>query len=199
MGIGSLIIFIAMILIAGATASVMLQVMSTMEEQARRTGEETIRDISSGLQVTHVSGYCNGTLITRLALFLTTSAGSNDIDLSYTYISVSDSTTQVILNYNSTCFSSSASSGLFGTLNMSNLTSTNFGIIVVRDIDNSCTSTNPIINNDDLVVLVIDAYDCFSGIGKRTEVNGRVIPEIGLNGIFGFITPSAYTNTIIDL
>jgi flagellin FlaB len=138
-------------------------------------------------------------LITRLAIFLTTSAGSMDIDLSYTYVSITDSVNQVILNFNSSCFSTSTSNGLFGTLNMTNVTSSNYGVIVVRDVDSSCTSTNPILNSDDLVVLIIDSYDCFSGIGTRKEVTGRVIPEVGLNGVISFTTPSAYVNNIIDL
>jgi len=38
-GIGALIIFIAMILVAGVTASVMLQVMNSMQQQALNTGQ----------------------------------------------------------------------------------------------------------------------------------------------------------------
>ena len=44
-GIGSLIMFIAMIIVAGVAASVMIQTMNSLEEQAMTTGRETIRDI----------------------------------------------------------------------------------------------------------------------------------------------------------
>ena len=47
-GIGSLIMFIAMIIVAGMAASVMIQTMNSLEEQAMTTGRETIRDVSSG-------------------------------------------------------------------------------------------------------------------------------------------------------
>lgn len=188
-----------MILVAGIAASVMIQTMNSLQQQAMQTAEETVGDVSSGLKVTQVSGYGNGSKITQLAIFLTPSAASRDIDLTYAYISLSDTNNQVILTYDSNCFSSSVSSGLFGTLNASNLTSTTYGVMVVRDVDSSCSFSTPVINNDDLVVLLINTSKCFSGISKRTEVYGRVIPEKGMSGMIGFTTPGAYVSTIIEL
>jgi flagellin FlaB len=188
-----------MILVAGIAASVMIQMMNTMQEQALRTGQETLRDISSGVKVSHISGYYNGTTISQLGFFLETTAGSEDIDLTYTYITLSDTTKQVVLTYNSTEFSTSTTNGLFSTLNLSNLTSSNYGVLVIRDVDSSCSSSKPVINSDDLVVLIVDAGDCFSGIGTRTDVSGRITPEQGMNGVIVFTTPSAYVDTIIDL
>jgi len=46
-----------MVLVAGIAASVILQTMNSLEEQALSTGRETTRDISSGLRVTQVTGY----------------------------------------------------------------------------------------------------------------------------------------------
>ena len=198
-GIGSMIIFIAMILVAGIAASVMIQTMNSLQQQAMQTAEETVGEISSGLKITHISGYSNGSKITQLAIFLTTTAASRAMDLSYTYISLSDTNNQVVLTYNSSCFSSSVSNGLFGTLNSSNLTATIYGVMVIRDVDNSCSSSTPTINNDDLVVILINTSKCFSGISKRTEVTGSVIPEKGISGLIGFTTPSAYVDTIVEL
>jgi len=198
-GIGSLIVFIAMVLVAGIAASVILQTMNSLEEQALSTGRETTRDISSGLRVTQVTGYKNGSSIDLLAIFIRTTAGSMDVDLNYTFISISDTSTQIILSYNSNVFSSSVSNGLFGTVNSSNLSATTYGIMVIRDIDGSCTSSNPVINNDDLVVLIINTSKCFSGIGTRTKVSGKVMPEYGISGVISFTTPSTYINTIIEL
>ena len=199
MGIGSMIIFIAMILVAGVTASVMIQTMNSLQQQALRTGEETVRDISGGLKVTHVTGYNNGSKITQVAIFLVPLAGSGDINMTYADISLSDTTSHVILSCNNSCFSSSISNGLFNTLNASNLTATTYGIMVVRDIDGSCSSTTLTINDEDLIVLLVNTSKCFSGISTRTEIFGDVIPEYGISGIISFITPSAYINTIIDL
>ena len=198
-GIGSLIVFIAMILVAGIAASVIIQTMNSLQQQALLSGEETMRDISSGLKVTHVSGYNNGSTISQLAIYLTTTAGSDAMDLTYAYISLSDTNKEVILNYSTNSFSSSVSNGLFGTLNASNLTVSTYGIMVIRDIDNSCSSDAPILNGDDLIVLLVNTTKCFSGISTRTEVFGNVIPENGISGVISFTTPSAYIDTIIEL
>jgi len=198
-GIGSMIIFIAMILVAGVTASVMIQTMNSLQQQALKTGEETVRDISSGLKVTHVTGYHNGSKITQIAIFLVPLAGSSEINMTYADISLSDTASHVILSCNNSCFSSSISNGLFNTLNASNLTATTYGIMVVRDIDGSCSSATLTINDEDLIILLVNTSKCFSGISTRTEIFGEVIPEYGINGIISFTTPSTYINTIIDL
>jgi flagellin FlaB len=198
-GIGSLIIFIAMILVAGIAAQVLIQTMDSLQEQALKTGEETLRDISGGLEVTHASGYYNGSTITQLAIFSGPTGASEDIDLTYGYISISDSSTKVILNYTATCFASSPTGGLFGTLDSSKLSASTYGILVIRDIDGSCTSDNPVINERDLVVLMVNTTQCFSGIGTRTDVFGYVHPEYGVSGVIAFTTPSVYVDTIIDL
>lgn len=198
-GIGALIIFIAMILIAGITASVMIQTMNSLQQQAVRTTEETIKDISSGLKVTHVSGFVQNQSITQLAIFVTTTAASDAIDLSYGFLSLTDSTTKVILNYSNACFSRSVSNGLFNTLDTNNLTSSVYGVLVVRDIDGSCNATKPVIDDEDMIVILVNTDACFSGIGPRTQVAGEIYPEHGFRGLIGFTTPSVLSQTIVDL
>jgi len=198
-GIGSLIIFIAMILVAGIAASVMIQTMNNLQQQAVKTSQQTIRDISSGIQVTHVSGYARNSRITQLAIFITPTAASEAIDLSNTILSLSDSTNKVVLNYTSQCYSSSASNGLFGTLNSSGLTASRYGIIVIRDADGSCNALKPVINDEDMVVLLLNTTTCFSGIGPNVQVMGEIYPEFGISGRIGFTTPSSIVSTIVDL
>jgi len=198
-GIGTLIIFIAIILVAGVTASVMIQTMNSLQQQALKTSEETLKDISSGITVTHVSGHVDNSKIAQLAIFISPTAASEDIDLTYVIISLSDSTSKVVLNYTSLCFNNSVSNGLFGTLNSSKLTSSRFGIIVIRDADGSCTASKPIINDQDLIVLMVNTTKCFSGIEPRVSVSGEIYPEYGIRGIIGFTTPSSFVNTIVDL
>lgn len=198
-GIGALIIFIAMIMIAGVTASVMIQTMTNLQEQAIDTSSETLKDISSGVKVLSVSGYVSNSTITQLAIFVTTLAASDAIDLNFSILSLSDSTKKVILNYTSACFSNSVSNGLFDTINASNLSSSDYGLLVIRDIDGSCTALEPVITEDDLVVLIVNTTACFSGIEPRIEVSGELYPEHGVKGMISFTTPSVFTKTIIDL
>jgi flagellin FlaB len=188
-----------MIMVAGIAASVIIQTMNSLQEQALTTGSETIKEVSSGVKVTQVTGYYNGTKISQLAIFLRTVAGSSGVDLNYTYISLSDTAKQVVLNYTTKCFSTSVSNGLFATLNSSNLSATTYGIMVVRDFDSSCSQSVPLINSDDLVVLLVNSTKCFSGIDTRTDVTGNVVPDYGSNGVISFTTPSAFIDTVIEL
>ncbi|MBP1662360.1 MAG: flagellin protein [Thermoplasmatales archaeon] len=198
-GIGALIIFIAMVMVAGVTASVMIQTMNNLQDQAVKTSEETIRDISSGLKISFVSGFVQNATITQLAIFVGTTTASDDVDLTYSILSLSDSSNKVILNYTSSCYSNSISNGLFGTVSTSNLTSSQYGLLVIRDIDGSCNRTKPILNDEDLVVLLVNTSTCFSGLGTRTEVTGEIYPEHGIHGILGFTTPSTFEHSIVDL
>jgi len=198
-GIGSLIVFIAMLMVAGVAASVIIQTMTGLQEQALKTADEVIKDISSGVKVTHVSGFYDGSKIEQLAIYVSVTTGSNPVDLSYAYISLSDSSTQTILTYDSTCYSGSVSDGIFGTVNSSNISNEEFGLMVIRDIDNSISSTTPTINREDLVVLLVNTTACFSGIDTSTTVSGRIIPEYGMRGLIAFNTPPAFSDTIIEL
>ena len=188
-----------MLLIAGVAASVMIQIINTMQNQALQTGQDTIRDISSGIRVTQISGHSNSTKITQLGLFISATTGSEAIDVSAATLSLSDTNMQSILYYDSNCYSNSVSNGLFNTINSSNLTSSTFGLIVIRDSDNTCKINSPNINSDDLVVLIVNTTKCFSGLDTRTKVTGKIIPEQGISGVIGFTTPNVFVSTIIEL
>lgn len=83
-GIGTLIVFIAMVLIAAVAASVLITTSETLQQRARSVGTQTIREVSSGLSIDDIVGYTNEnkTLIEYLALQVRPRAGSRDIDLS---------------------------------------------------------------------------------------------------------------------
>ena len=88
---------------------------------------------------------------------------------------------------------------MFSTINSSNLSSTTYGVIVIRDIDSSCASATPTVNRGDLIVLMVNTTQCFTGLDTRTEVFGSVVPEYGMNGVISFTTPASYIDTIIEL
>ena len=91
-GIGAMIVFIAMVLVAGIAASVLIQTSTTLESQALTTGKETTAEVSSGLDVVNIEGYKSGAgTIDMLAIAVRPRAGSADIDLAQTVIEISDS------------------------------------------------------------------------------------------------------------
>ena len=212
-GIGAMIVFIAMVLVAGIAASVLIQTSTKLETQAMRSGQETIAEVSGGIAVFDIIGK-KGTDIQYLGITIRTRAGSPNIDLNETVLILSDETEKVVLQYggwNTTWHFNSSSNATTGRLfggdgvggTWSNLSDEEFGIIVLEDADSSCTRTYPVINSGDKVVLTIQcgaASGCFSGeISERTDVFGKVIPEVGSPGVISFTTPAAYNDDIFDL
>jgi archaeal flagellin FlaB len=198
-GIGAMIVFIAMVLVAGIAASVLVQTSTTLEMQALKTGSQTVSEVASGIAIEGVEGYTSGNSIERLAIEIKPRSGSPDVDLSTTIVEISDSMNKYVLNYSGTLTDSEAVNGnMFNSsFYPSSNTQTRFSIIVLQDADGSCTQDNPIINFGDHVVLAVD--NCFSGISPRTDIFGQVISEEGAPGIIGFRTPASYTETILEL
>lgn len=201
-GVGSLIIFIAIMLVAGIASNVIIQTMGTLQQQARKTGTETMHHVATGIQVTFATGKTDAekNWITQLAVFISPCAGSESIDLNSTYVRLSNTAKTVVLTYNNACYNNSPSNGLFESVNMSDLESADFGIIVISDSDSSCTVSSPNLNKQDKVALMINTSACFgNGLGKRTEITGGVYPEFGTAGTVGFTTPASFVETIINL
>jgi len=206
-GIGAMIVFIAMVLVAGIAASVLIQTSTKLESQAMRSGQETIAEVSTGLAVFDIEGK-TGTSDLR-DLTVRARAGASDVDLNETTILITDGTTKALLTYygwsDADLFNASVDADdgqLFGTGNWSNLTNDHFGIIVLEDADGSCTQTNPVINKGDKVVLTVrcSATQLFGAeIPERTDIYGQVIPEVGSPGIISFTTPASYNDVVYDL
>ena len=56
MGVGTMIIFIAMVLVAAVAASVLISTANTVREQAQSTGDQAINNVASGFIVQDVVG-----------------------------------------------------------------------------------------------------------------------------------------------
>ena len=199
-GIGAMIVFIAMVLVAGIAASVLIQTSTTLESQAMATGQETTAEVASGLAVVSVEGHKSGTTLDLLAVMIRPRAGSDDIDLAQAVIEISDSETKNFLKYGSTYTGSTFIEGnLFRYANYT-AAATTFSIIVLEDADNSCSSSsNVVINSGDYVVLGINTSACFSGLSARDDVWGLVIPEEGAPGVIDFKCPPSFVDTVIEL
>ena len=204
-GIGAMIVFIAMVLVAGIAASVLIQTSTTLESQAMATGSETTDEVSGGIAVFDIEGHvATDDDIDGLAITVRVRAGSPDIDLNETMILLTDGSTKVLLRYdykdanhfNASVNASDAS--VFG-FKYTDLTNEEFGILVLNDADSSCSRFTPVINTGDKVMLFIDADACFSEIGERTDVFGYIYPEHGSPGVISFRTPSSYSDTVYDL
>ena len=205
-GIGTLIVFIAMVLVAAVAASVIIQTSESLQERAYAVGKQTTREVSSGAKIVDLTGYTdvNRTKIEYLAISFRPRAGSYDIDINETLIYIElDNLTVLSLNYidNDVVKANVSADGVFHTLNNSNLNSTNFGVIAIRDSDGSITR-NYGLGREDLVMLIINVSAAFStsgGLPAGEEFMGRLVPEIGSETMFLVSAPNAFDHRVVHL
>ncbi|MBP2200675.1 flagellin FlaB [Methanococcus voltae] len=194
-GIGTLIVFIAMVLVAAVAASVLINTSGFLQQKASTTGKESTEQVASGLQISQVMGMHNNSNINKTAIYISPNAGSSAIDLSQAVIMLSDGTNKRVYKYNESSYKDLTNGGdIFDNANVEwiKATATKFGIVVIQDADDSCTAANPVINKGDLVAITLNTTS-FS-TNPRTSITGSVQPEFGAPGIISFTTPATYLN-----
>jgi len=206
-GIGSMVIFIAMVLVAGIAASVIIQTMNSMEQKAMKAGQETTEEVSTGISVFDIKGYVpTSGNIDNMTITVRTRAGSADIDLAEVFLELSNTDYKVIMTYD-TAGSNNWNDSTTGVddvfaVDCFPAAANRFGILVYEDADGSCTETNPVINRGDKVLLCVDttqSIDVTAGISERTDIWGMVCREQGSPGVISFTTPASYSENIYDL
>jgi flagellin FlaB len=213
-GIGTLIVFIALVLVAAVAASVIIQTSENLQNRAYAVGKQTIREVSSGVQIIGMTGYTNDdkTKMEYLALSVRPRAGSYDVDLNETLVYIQyDNLTVLSLDYANddgagagdagTISATVSEDGIFHTLNHSYLSATDYGIVAVRDSDNSVSNSYGM-GTSDMVMIIINLTAAFSetqGLDPGEEFYGRLVPEVGAAGIFMVSAPNAFDHKVVDL
>lgn len=211
LGIGALIVFIAIILVVGIAASVLIQTSSYLETRASAAGQETTSEVATGLAVFSIEAYvADGADISKLAILVRPRAGSEKIDLTRTLVELSDETTKIILNYTTSFYSKpDGLDDIFSANvypddnypyhNTSNRDGTQYGILILDDADNSISATNPVMNRGDKVYLCINTTGALNNIAKNTQIWGQIMPEFGYSAYLDFRTPYTYADNVMEI
>jgi flagellin FlaB len=199
MGVGAMIIFIAMVVVAGIAAAVLIQTSSKLEMQALRTGDETLAVVASGIKILGIDGHNTSGAIDQIAIYLSVLSGAPDFDIGQAVVEISNSETKYLLRYGNALTNTTTVDGdIFGVSDFGGATT--FDVIVLQDADGSLSVSNPVLNYGDHVALAIDADAVFGvSIQPRTDVFGLVLPEEGAYATIGFTTPASITTEVVEL
>ncbi|WP_281195132.1 archaellin/type IV pilin N-terminal domain-containing protein [Halorubrum sp. F4] len=117
-GIGTLIVFIAMVLVAAIAAGVLINTAGFLQTQAEATGEESTSQVSDRLQVVSTSGevnQANNDEITSLNFVVAIAPGSSPIDLQQTTAEFIGQDGQVTFDLNENDVDEVTTSNIIGT------------------------------------------------------------------------------------
>lgn len=190
-GVGTLIIFIAMVLVAAVAAAVLIQTSGVMQSKSTTTTKEAAEAIGENIVIEAIDGYRTATYLTFLNVTIKTAAGSSDVDLTKVLLTAKSSATTATLNYSST-----------------NLTATKFRVIQLRGssamgtgdtLYNYVTSTSPVLKAGDLVKLVVDSNAAGLNLAQKSSLTLTLSPEKGATISLPVTLPAFGSDTSITI
>jgi flagellin FlaB len=196
-GIGTLIVFVAVIIAAMIAAGALVNITNIMQEQAENTGNQAMIDVSAGLRVVGITGDTNidandsaspQASIQVIKINLRLVPGSPGINFAKVVVRILDGNKTAYLTYNST-----------GT-DAGDANADSYIVTVVRDDDGSFTNYN-VLTQGDLIQLIIstDADATALELEPSTTVRLEIIPEEGSPTLERFTTPSTYLERFVEL
>ncbi|MGD0817845.1 MAG: archaellin/type IV pilin N-terminal domain-containing protein [Methanomassiliicoccales archaeon] len=185
MGVGTMIIFIAMILVAAVAASVLIGTANKVREQAQNTGDQAINNVASGFVIQDVTGTVNAgfTEITELTIQLRLQAGSPSMNMNLVSIQVVSDSANTLLGF---AAGSSTSSGA--------IADSKYGANTTGS-STTWTGSNRVVEQGDLITVTITGLD----LGYSATATVKIVPAYGSSTSVSFVTPSLYSTTLINL
>lgn len=183
-GVGTLIVFIAMVLVAAVAAAVLINTSGTLQERATATGKEATKEVSSNFKVVGVYGDVTTGQIDNIRIHLELAAGARPIDMEQVIIRYSDGNSALIYDYED------------GD-DLTAYAGTNDGEWLPNWLRGA--GTNSVMEPGDLVELEF-ALGAGDELDPRTSVQVLIIPESGAPVPADFTTPPTYgSDAVITL
>ncbi|WP_348607494.1 archaellin/type IV pilin N-terminal domain-containing protein [Halobaculum rarum] len=180
-GIGTLIVFIAMVLVAAIAAGVLINTAGFLQSKSQETGQQSSKQVSDRVQEVATVGNVSGEAVDFVNVTVTQGAGAGEIDLQNTTVTwIGPSGTYQLIaaeKFNNT----SAATG------------DTFTYDVVKDGDSSA----PVLNdNDDRLQYIFDVDQFTDGreLGEGEEVTIKINTMAGATTEIRFSVPESLGN-----
>jgi archaeal flagellin FlaB len=180
MGVGTLIIFIAVILVAAVAAAVLISTAGSLQQRSLVTGGQAEEGVSTGAEAVSVMGTDASTdhILESFELLLRLQAGSEAMNLNNTVVVMDTSTSSQNMDY-------SGADTAADTVH--------FGVSYVKrgpDYEVGYLSRGDVIKV---------AFDASTTVAENQKVRLKVIPRVGQATIVEFTTPDVMTDARITL
>lgn len=192
-GIGTLIVFIAMVLVAAIAAGVLINTAGMLQQRAHTTGEEATDQTSTGLRVVaahaNVTAESNNRYVDFINVTVKLRPGSKNIDLGNLTVEYADEDSHGLL----TCDIASSGEQTLSTQGIS--WSSEFAVTWLKDGDGSLQtngSSNPVMNSVEdtaKIYINVSAIRGNSGLGEDEKVTIKFIPTTGVKTSFSALVP----------
>jgi len=182
-GIGTLIIFIAMVLVAAVAAAVLIQTSGILQQKAQQTGKEAATEVTSNLNIVSVIGNINSTNdnIENFTIAVQLSAGGQNIDFQSVVMKYIDNQTSDTMNT---------------TSSITNLSDVDTSTYLYTERRSTGTA-NQVLSVGELGILTIKPTN---GLGLREKGLIEIVPETGTMVMKEVIAPSTWgTKNYIQL
>ncbi|WP_435073972.1 archaellin/type IV pilin N-terminal domain-containing protein [Halorubrum sp. HHNYT27] len=149
-GIGTLIVFIAMVLVAAIAAGVLINTAGFLQSQAEATGQESTDLVSERIEVTTEVGIVDNAAagnLSEIRVGVTGAPGADQIDLSETTIQAVGPNGQANLVFNGTNSTGAA---------LTSASEIQEGTFAVQENGNFVSSDNAVLNEDSQYTIVLN-------------------------------------------
>ncbi|MFW6176375.1 MAG: archaellin/type IV pilin N-terminal domain-containing protein [Thermoplasmatota archaeon] len=202
MGVGTLIVFIAMVLVAAVAASVLIDTANKLQQQAQKTGDQAIREVSTSFVVKDVYGTggdtdnngVSGNELDEIKLKVGLAAGAPAQELNQTVIQIGNGSAENDLEANPD-WSDGVAEAEEGTY---------YGIEPLMEQDGG---EYGVIEQGDTVLITIKLDeddtnidgDAIGNVEAQTEVQIRILPKHGTPTYESFDMPPVLMDNIVHL
>ncbi len=195
MGVGTLIVFIAMIIVAIVAAAVLISTAFSMQQQAEKTGKSTLEEVSTGFKLINVVGDRNNadsfadTIINQLKVKVSLLAGSPNINVSDVIIEINDDSTDATLTWvdSGAVWGAAADADSFESRPLRDMAPLNV------------SSTTGLMTPGDVAVFYIDCNETGLSIGIQETFSIKIITKHGIPTRAEITTPPVYETRFITL